>query len=387
MVRTLALAALVTLFGAVSSQAQYRDSAPPDEQGSAQYDTQAPYSGYDEELLGPPNDQRYNDDQQYGDDSRGYSHPDINVGMFASLGNDGRWFMTANFGWVWRPYAAADFRPYSAGRWVWTSYGWTWVSYEPFGWATYHYGYWDCDAQLGWVWVPGYDWSACRVQWAYYDNYVCWAPMTPPGYACPRPFTTAGFNIWFTIGANHFCDPYPARYCVTSYRNVYTPRVAYKSPDRYYVQHYTHAPVRQSTVAFKNTTFARGGNFNGSRSQTFAKSKSFTRDSQQPYVRNSRPYSQPQTRDGRTYKNAQPNPFVQGRGMQPQARDARTYNQGSQRSYKNAQPNPLVEARGMQPRQKDVGHSNNRAPQMERQVAQPQQVAHGKGGHGGGHEF
>jgi len=384
MVRTLALAALVTLFGAVSSQAQYRDSAPPDEQGSAQYNTQAPYPGYDEELLGPPNDQRHNDDQQYGDqDSRGYSHPDINVGMFASLGNDGRWFMTANFGWVWRPYANAGWRPYSDGRWVWTTYGWTWVSYEPFGWATDHYGYWDCDAALGWVWIPGYTWSACRVQWASYDNYVCWAPLTPPGYACPRPFTTAGFNIWFTIGASHFCDPYPARYCERpSYHSVYTQRVAYKSPDRLYVQQYTHAPVRQSTVVFKNKTFVRGDNFNGSRSQTFVKSKSVGRGTQQPYVRNARPYTQPLTRDSRTYtpgsqkayKNAQPNPFVDARGMQQRQRDpgvTRQYQpRETQRSF-----SPLFE-----PRQNNVARSTGRSPQDQRQVAQQRQ-AHGKGGH------
>lgn len=297
MVRTLALAALVTLFGAGASQAQYQDSSPPDEQNnSPAYD-----NNYDEQLLGPRHDdQRYNDER---DDDRGYAQPNIDVGIFAGLGNDGRWFFSGNFGWVWRPYATASWRPYSDGRWVWTSDGWTWVSYEPFGWATYHYGYWNCDAALGWVWIPGYDWSPCRVQWAYYDNYVSWAPMTPPGYYCPRPFTTAGFNIWFTIGANHFCDPYPARYCVTpSYPPVYTQRVAYKSPDRGYVQQYTHAPIRTATVQFRYKSFSRGdggqARFGSSREQTFAKSRSYTgstgryNGASRPLIRDPRPYPQ-----------------------------------------------------------------------------------------------
>src|SRR5690349_14040208 len=123
MVRTLALAALVTLFGAGASQAQYQDSAPPDEQNrSDQYYNGGAPEGYDEELLGPYEQQQYNDNQRYNDG--GYSRPDVDVGIFANLSN-GRWFMTANFGWVWRPYAATTWRPYTNGRWVWTSYGWT----------------------------------------------------------------------------------------------------------------------------------------------------------------------------------------------------------------------------------------------------------------------
>jgi hypothetical protein len=388
MVRTLALAALVTLFGAVASKAQYQDSAPPDQQNAPQYDNQAPPPGYDEQLLGPYQGQQHNDDQDY--DNQGYSQPDVNVGMFASLGNDGRWFFTAGLGWVWRPYAAAGWRPYSAGRWVWTSYGWTWVSYEPFGWATYHYGYWNCDSALGWVWIPGYQWSACRVEWAYYDNYVCWAPLPPPGYSCPRPFTTAGFNIWFTIGANHFCDPYPSHYCVRP--AVYGPRVAYKSPDRYYVQQYTRTPIRESSVRFKNTTFVRGTNgFGTVRSQTLVKSKSYQ---QQPYVRNSRLYAPPQTRDSRgyaqdsrhAYKSApQQRPFIDARGMQQRQRDpgvTRQYQpQEARRAPSREMIRPLFE-----PRQKDVARASGHS-QHEQQAQHGnkgnREVAKMKGGDNG----
>jgi len=243
MLRTLVLAGLVTLLGVTASEAQYQDSAPPDE-----YEYEDEY--YDEELLGSPD---------YNDDDRGYSEPEIDVGIFGSLGNDGNWHFAAGFGWVWRPYASASWRPYSMGRWVWTNHGWTWVSYEPFGWATYHYGYWARDPMLGWVWIPGYEWSACRVQFAYYDNYISWAPLAPPGYYCPQPWSTAGISFWFTIGASNFCDPYPVRHCVTpKYKSWYSERVAYKSPDRHYVERYTGAQVRTSKVHFKNTTWSRG---------------------------------------------------------------------------------------------------------------------------------
>ena len=258
MLRTLMLAGLVTLFGATASEAQYQDSYPPDDQYVSEYETESTYDpSYDYELLGPPQD-RYRDDDDY-DGDRYYNEPDVDVGIFFSLGDHGRWRMTASYGWVWTPYHHAGWRPYSAGRWVWTSYGWTWISYEPYGWATYHYGYWARDPYLGWVWIPGYEWAATRVQFAYYDNYISWAPMAPPGYYCPQPWSTAGISFWFTIGADNFCDPYPYRHCVTPvYQSHYKQVVAYKSPSRTYVERYTGTPVRETSVKFKNTSWSKG---------------------------------------------------------------------------------------------------------------------------------
>jgi hypothetical protein len=242
-----------------------------------------------------------------------------------------------------------SWRPYSDGRWVWTSYGWTWVSYEPFGWATYHYGYWNCDAALGWVWIPGYEWSACRVQWAYYDNYVAWAPMYPPGYSCPRPFTTAGFNIWFTIGTSHFCDPYPTRYCVTpSYNHVYAQRVAYKSPSRTYVQQYASAPIRESTVSFKHTKFVRGGGaVTGTSSKAVYRSKPSTRYSQ-PYVQNSRPSVQSKQKFNGNSGTFSGDSRTFARSTQPQ-RAKQQFKSSPQRDY--------VDARAMQQRSRDTGYT------------------------------
>src|SRR5450755_3209203 len=37
----------------------------------------------------------------------------------------GNWVYTSDFGWVWTPAGVAqDWRPYSDGEWLWTSYGW-----------------------------------------------------------------------------------------------------------------------------------------------------------------------------------------------------------------------------------------------------------------------
>jgi hypothetical protein len=141
---------------------------------------------------------------------------------------------------------------------VYTSYGWTWVSYEPYGWATYHYGYWARDPFLGWVWIPGYEWSACRVRFAYYDDYISWTPLPPPGYHCPQPWSTVGISVWFTIGARHFCDPYPSRYYVTpKYKTYYAERVAYKAPERHFVERYTGSPVRTTSVEFKHKSWSK----------------------------------------------------------------------------------------------------------------------------------
>lgn len=280
MVRTILFAALVSLLGVTASNAQYTDSAPPEQS----YESDEPYPGYDYELLGDPDEYRdeyYDDDRYRG----GYDQPDTDVGMFVSLGSDGRWFFQASYGWVWRPYAPVAWRPYVAGRWVWTDYGWTWVSYEPFGWATYHYGSWANDPMMGWVWVPGYEWSACRVRWAYYDNTICWAPIAPAGYYYPDPWTRSGVNIWISIGASHFCDPYPARYYYhdyyyrdARYKPQYVQTVAYKSPGRNYVERHSGTSVRTSKVTFKHTSFSRDG---GSKSFDRGQSTKFRSSPQQ----------------------------------------------------------------------------------------------------------
>jgi hypothetical protein len=68
----------------------------------------------------------------------------------------GDWRDTSSYGAVWVPRGvAADWAPYSTGRWVWDAhYGWTWIDDAPWGWAPYHYGRW-CWLDSYWGWAPG----------------------------------------------------------------------------------------------------------------------------------------------------------------------------------------------------------------------------------------
>ncbi|HEX6285166.1 MAG TPA: DUF6600 domain-containing protein, partial [Pyrinomonadaceae bacterium] len=105
----------------------------------------------------------------------------------------GEWTYTSDFGWIWRPHAAAtqayaDWAPYRHGHWVWVSpYGWTWVGYEPWGWAPYHYGRWVFHNH-GWAWVPRSKFQRTRSWWrpalvAFVSlnfsigNNICWYPL------------------------------------------------------------------------------------------------------------------------------------------------------------------------------------------------------------------
>ena len=96
----------------------------------------------------------------------------------------GYWVDDPYYGRVWVPAKTGPgWRPYTYGRWVWTSeYGWVWVSEEPWGWATYHYGYWVWTEKYGWVWVAGDTWGPAWVEWCYGGGYAGWTPMAPDPY-------------------------------------------------------------------------------------------------------------------------------------------------------------------------------------------------------------
>ncbi len=88
--------------------------------------------------------------------------------FYASLQASGTWLESANYGYVWQPRIAVDkfdWRPYADGYWSHTDQGWTWISYEEFGWATYHYGRWARLSDIGWIWVPGFEWAPAWVSW------------------------------------------------------------------------------------------------------------------------------------------------------------------------------------------------------------------------------
>lgn len=105
----------------------------------------------------------------------------VDLGFFYDdLATYGNWIERPSYGWVWTPRSvASSWRPYQDGHWVWSDEGWVWVSDEPYGWATYHYGRWYDDPEIGWAWVPGTEWGPAWVSWQQSDDYYGWAPLPP----------------------------------------------------------------------------------------------------------------------------------------------------------------------------------------------------------------
>jgi hypothetical protein len=136
-------------------------------------------------------------DEQRAAASSPYLPPELEP-YAGELQTNGAWRYEASAGYVWTPYVAAGWQPYSNGQWAWTPYGWTWVPYEPWGWAPSHYGNWGFSVSLGWYWSPGRTWGPAWVSWGIGGGYVSWCPLgrhgrpvTPwPGYdrghAVPR---------------------------------------------------------------------------------------------------------------------------------------------------------------------------------------------------------
>ncbi len=162
-------------------------------------------AAHDRELLGDPEPARVTptNSQQFDDYDEGAVAPDDSLEMFADLRFYGGWHELYPFGWVWRPTVVREWSPMTEGHWVWTSYGWMWVSYDPFGWATYNYGYWVHDFMLGWVWIPDYLWEPVRADWFVYDDYICWAPLPPPGVRYKEPWNRSD-DPWVAVPAPKF---------------------------------------------------------------------------------------------------------------------------------------------------------------------------------------
>lgn len=133
--------------------------------------------------------------------------PDPVRGSFGQLSMWGFWIEVPGFGWVWKPDVSAyDWQPYTEGYWNWTGDDWRWASYEPFGWIVYHYGYWNFDPQYGWYWIPDYYWVPNTVTWMYFDDFVCWAPIPPPGCHLLDPWEMHASDVWVVVRARHFLN-------------------------------------------------------------------------------------------------------------------------------------------------------------------------------------
>lgn len=139
----------------------------------------------------------------------------LDVGYFYdALDPYGDWLRVEPYGWVWAPNMVDPFwRPYTAGRWVWTDWGWTWASNERWGWATYHYGRWVRLPRYGWAWVPDTVWGPAWVAWRHGGGSVGWAPLPPQvRYRAGVGLDWGGASIDVVIRLDWWCFVDPARF-------------------------------------------------------------------------------------------------------------------------------------------------------------------------------
>jgi len=185
-----------------------------------------------------------------------YEPPPPDYEYFDELSYYGSWVEIHPFGLVWQPFVVAGWRPYHHGHWEWTDWGWMWIGYEPFSWATYHYGYWHYDPGWGWIWIPGYEWSPVRVQWIWFDDYVCWTPLPPPGYVIADPWVAHRPGLWVTVHFKHFYSHDINRYSVEFPRSARKWKsvrsVRDKPPTVDIVEKHVRRPVRRVPIEVKN---------------------------------------------------------------------------------------------------------------------------------------
>ncbi len=134
--------------------------------------------------------------------------------FYQPLTSYGSWVDVNGHGRCWHPtQVAADWQPYTVGSWEYTDAGWYWNSDEPWGWATCHYGSWQQDPSIGWVWIPGTDWAPAWVTWRTSDSYIGWAPCGP-GQAVLAP------SLFVFVGVHDFGGPLRAGIFIRNNRTI-----------------------------------------------------------------------------------------------------------------------------------------------------------------------
>ena len=200
-----------------------------------------------------------------------WSDPAWSLDFTTGLAPYGSWITVAGLGTVWRPAVAPGWRPYTYGRWVWTSYGWTWVSYEPWGYIPHHFGHWAYCAS-GWVWAPGYVYTPAAVTWYAGGPMVGWCPAPPPGWhhawAARRTYRDgyrhgygdgyhdgmadarhATWVSWNDLPAESVADHARSWRDVTSRAGRIEPRALREGPRRAEVERWTGRPVPTAKVS------------------------------------------------------------------------------------------------------------------------------------------
>jgi hypothetical protein len=180
---------------------------------------------------------------------------DVSV-FYEPLAPFGTWTSLPEYGQVWLPHGVPPaWRPYTMGRWVYTTHGWTWVSDLPWGWAPFHYGRWAFVASYGWVWIPGTVWGPAWVAWRHAPGWVGWAPLPPQVVFRPGIEISAG-NIDVYIA--------PSAFCFVEERRILVPNVStYIAPPARNVsliqitQNVTHDGVIQNRVVNRSIPVER----------------------------------------------------------------------------------------------------------------------------------
>jgi hypothetical protein len=124
----------------------------------------------------------------------------------ATFDQNGTWRYAPDYGYVWYPMAAADWRPYYHGYWAPVrSYGWTWIGTDVWSWPTHHYGRWGW-SRGAWFWVPDRRFAAAWVSWGSAPGYVSWCPLgfdNRPVFARSGGHSDPWFG-WTVVSRTHF---------------------------------------------------------------------------------------------------------------------------------------------------------------------------------------
>jgi hypothetical protein len=179
------------------------------------------YVPHDEEVSPPPPGR-----ERYQERESGGYHQEMDIAFFYNyLSPYGTWVYYSPHGYVWVPRRISlRWRPYTYGRWAWTSYGWTWISYYEWGWIPFHYGRWSWSQRLGWFWVPATIWGPAWVTWRWGNLYIGWAPL-PPDVEFVTGFGIRGLPYefpsysWVFIEGRYFQYDYLDRYVLPPERN------------------------------------------------------------------------------------------------------------------------------------------------------------------------
>jgi hypothetical protein len=99
----------------------------------------------------------------------------------ATLGQFGSFVQHPTYGEVWVPTVTPmGWHPYPPCHWVKArQWGLYYDDKTSWGQIVHHYGRWKHDAEMGWIWLPGSEFSPGWVTWRTSPQWIGWAPLPP----------------------------------------------------------------------------------------------------------------------------------------------------------------------------------------------------------------